>query len=258
MITIKLIGGAKKSFSTDSVTLNESNITLNELIDHLKQIKPKNTLEFDTKNLLIAVNGIDSSALEGYNTKLNDNDVVSIIPIIHGGTHSRMQFSIMHSNVEIFHMLNDKKLQIEFLKELRSNYPHLILQALHFQFILGVNHVKKILAISLYAEKHKALLSKKIEVDILLRFAGTTQISRAIKTAGRKSNKDFFIIAIGKKSTLDKLHSELKPSLSPKQFSKSNHQYLKKQFKISKKQISTISSKNPLEDIIVEKAVLLF
>ena len=32
---------------------------------------------------------------------------------------------------------------------------------------------------------------KKIEVDILLRFAGTTQISRAIKTAGRKSNKDF-------------------------------------------------------------------
>jgi tRNA threonylcarbamoyladenosine modification (KEOPS) complex Cgi121 subunit len=155
-------------------------------------------------------------------------------------------------------MLNDKKLHIEFLKELRSDYPHLILQALHFQFILGVNHAKKILAISLHAEKNKALLSKKIEVDILLRFAGTTQISRAIKIAGRKPNKDFFIIAIGKKSTLNKLHSELKLSLSQKQFSKSNHQYLKKQFKISKKQTSTISSKNPLEDIIAEKAVLLF
>ena len=63
------MGGAKKSFSTDSVILKESNMTLNELIDHLIQIKPKNTLEFDTKNLLIAVNGIDSSALQGYNTK---------------------------------------------------------------------------------------------------------------------------------------------------------------------------------------------
>jgi len=78
------MGGAKKSFSSDNVTLEESNLTINELIDHLIQIKPNNTIEFDTKNLLIAVNGIDSSALQGYDTKLNDNDVVSIIPIIHG------------------------------------------------------------------------------------------------------------------------------------------------------------------------------
>nr|AIE93203.1 hypothetical protein [uncultured marine thaumarchaeote AD1000_33_B07] len=68
----------------------------------------------------------------------------------------------------------------------------------------------------------------------MLRFAGTTQISHAIKIAGRKPNKDFFIIAIGKKSTLSKLYSELKPSLNSKQFSKSNHQYLKKQFKTYK------------------------
>ena len=164
MITIKLMGGAKKSFSTDSVILKESSMTLNELIDHLIQIKPKDTLEFDTKNLLIAVNGIDSSALQGYNTKLCDNDVVSIIPIIHGGAHSRIQFSIMHSDVEIFHVLNDKRFDIEFLKELRNNYPRVILQALHSQFILGVNHAKKILAISLYAKKIKLYYQKKLKL----------------------------------------------------------------------------------------------
>ena len=252
------MGGAKKSFSTDKIVLEKNVSTINELISHLIDIKPKDALEFDTKNLLIAVNGIDSSALQGYDTKLNDNDVVSIIPIIHGGAHFRIQFSIMHSNVEIFHMLNDKKFHIEFLKELRNNYPHLILQALHSQFILGVNHAKKILAISLYAKKTKTLLTKKIEIDILLRFAGTTQISHAIKIAGRKPNKDFFIIALGKKSALSKLHSELEPLLNSKQFSKNNHLYLKKQFKTSKKQISVISSKNPLEDIIVERSALLF
>mgnify|MGYP002867199774 CR=1 FL=1 len=258
MITVKLMGGAKKSFSTDSITLEKSNLTIEKLIDHLIQIKPKSTLEFDTKNLLIAVNGIDSSALHGYNTKLNNNDIVSIIPIIHGGAYPRIQFSIMRSNVEIFCMLKNNKFDIEFLKELRNKYSELIIQALDSRFILGVNHAKKILAISLYAKKNKALLAKKIEIDILMRFAGTTQISQAIKIAGRKPNKDFFIIAIGKKSTLSKLHSELKSSFSLKQFSKSNHQYLKTQFKISKKQISIISSKNPLEDIIVERAALLF
>ena len=78
MITVKLIGGAKKSFSTDKIALESDVSTISELIDHLIQIKPKNTLEFDTKNLIIAVNGVDCSALQGYNTKLNDDDVISV------------------------------------------------------------------------------------------------------------------------------------------------------------------------------------
>ena len=174
LITIKLMGGAKKSFSTDKILLEKSNLTINELIKHLIQIKPSNTLEFDTKNLLIAVNGVDSSALQSYNTKVNDNDIVSIIPIIHGGSQTRMQFSIMNTDAEIFHMFNDKKFHTEFLNELRSKYPHLNIQAINSRFILGVRHAKKILGISLYAQKNNTLLSKKIETDILLRFAGTT------------------------------------------------------------------------------------
>ena len=62
LITVKLIGGAKKSFSTDKIVLEKKTDTINELVDYLIKIKPKNTLEFDTKNLIIAVNGVDSSA----------------------------------------------------------------------------------------------------------------------------------------------------------------------------------------------------
>jgi len=86
---VKLLGGAKKSFSTDKIVLEKNTSTINELINHLMQIKPKDTLEFDTKNLLIAVNGVDSSALQGYDTKLSGNDEISIIPIIHGGSSRR-------------------------------------------------------------------------------------------------------------------------------------------------------------------------
>ena len=238
--------------------LFEKNIlTLSELIKRLIQRKPKDTLEFDIANLLIAVNGIDSSALDGLDTKLEDNDVVSIIPVIHGGTSSRIQFSIMNSNVEIFDMTITRELDIEFLNKLREKYPYLTIQAINSRFILDVNHIKKILALSLYAKKNKTLLSKKIETDILLRFACTTQISYAIKVAGRKPKNDFVIVAIGKKSTLDKLNSDLISHLNPRPLSKNNHSFMKKQFKISKKQMSALSSSDPLEDILVEKAAVL-
>ena len=55
MITVKLLGGAKKSFSTDKIVLEKRVDTVNELITQLIEIKPIDTLEFDTKNLLIAV-----------------------------------------------------------------------------------------------------------------------------------------------------------------------------------------------------------
>ena len=258
MIVVKLLGSTKKSFLTDQIFLEKSSLTIDELVNHLLKIKPDNTLDLDTKNLLIAVNGMDSSTLDGFKTKLKDNDTVSIIPIIHGGSSRRIQFSIMNSNVELFDIANDKKFHIEFLDELRLKYPSLILQSINSQFILGINHVKKILSVSLYARKNNSLLSKKIETDILLRFAITTQISSAIEIAGQKPNKDFLIIAIGKKSTLGKIYSDLKSYLNAKSLSKNNQLYLKKQFKIPNKQLDAVYSKNPLEDLLVEKATILF
>jgi len=257
LITVKLLGGAKKSFSTDKIILEQNVSTINELISHLMQIKPKDTLEFDTNNLLIAVNGVDSSALQGYDTKLNGNDEISIIPIIHGGSSRRIQFSVAQSNVEMFDILFDKRFHRDFLDELRNNHKQLIIQAINPQFLLSVQHAKKILTLSLHAKKNKMLLSKKIETDILLRFAATTQISDAIKVAGRKLNMDFLIIAVGKKSSLSKLHSELKPFLRAKPLSKNNLTFLKKQFKVSKIHLSAVSSKDSLENIIVEKAAVL-
>ena len=256
MITVKLLGGAKKSFSTDKIVLDTMTHTINELIAHLIKIKPKDTLEFDTKNLLIAVNGIDSSALNGYNTKLSDNDEISIIPIIHGGSR-RIQFSVDQSNVEIFDIQSHHKLHRDFLDELRTSHKRLIIQAINPKFLLNTQHARKILAISLRAKKTKTMLSKKIETDILLRFAATTQISVAIKTAGRKMNTDFLIIAIGKKSYLSRLYSELKPYLNQKPLSRNNQPFLKKQFNISKNQLLAVQSKDSLEDVIVEKAAVL-
>lgn len=157
----------------------------------------------------------------------------------------------------MFDILFDKRFHRDFLDELRNNHKQLIIQAINPQFLLSVQHAKKILAISLHAKKTKTMLSKKIETDILLRFAVTTQISTAIKVAGRKMNMDCLVIAMGKKSSLSRLYSELKPFLNPKSLSRNNHPFLKRQFHVSKNQMSVVQSKDLLEDIIVEKATVL-
>jgi hypothetical protein len=74
---------------------------------------------------------------------------------------------------------------------------------------------------------------------------------------GRKMNMDYLVIAMGKKSSLSRLYSELKPFLNPKPLSRDNHLFLKRQFSISKNQMSVVQSKDPLEDVIVEKSAVL-
>jgi len=257
MIHIKFLGGAKKTFSTGEITIDDTNLTIQTLLDLLKSKKPPNTPELDVNNLLIAVNGVDSSALDGKNTQLHDNDVISIIPVIHGGSNSRTQFQINKMLIEIFEINSKSRLNVDLLDNLRKKFPNLILQGIETRFVLSKSHAKKIIQISLEAKKNQIMLSKKIETDILMRFACTTQISKAIKTVGIKTRKNFLIMALGNKSYLNKLHSELIPHLNSKIISTNNSDFIKKQFKISKKQIDSVASSYPLEDILAEKAAIL-
>ena len=84
----------------------------------------------------------------------------------------------------------------------------------------------------------------------------TNKISDAIIHAGIKPKTNFILIAVGNKKILNSLYRELLPS-SVNLFSKNNELFLKKYFKITKKQLDSVYSKNPLEDILVEKAAIL-
>ena len=106
------------------------------------------------------------------------------------------------------------------------------------------------------AKKKNILLSKKLETDILLRFAGITQISQAISNVGSKKNQNFVIIAIGKKSDFNLLFNEINNNLTKKPL-KDNSIFLKKYFRINQKQLESVDSLTPLEDLIVEKSSIL-
>ena len=257
MFTVKFLGGAKKSFLTEKIDISKSDISVSELLDLLLDLKPDTTPELDTNNLLIAINGADSSALDGRNSMIKENDIVSIIPVIHGGTPVSINFEINKKQILVTEIKGQKKIDVTFLDELRKKYPKIQFQAVSSKFVVNKYHLTKILQLSFEASKNDIMLSNKLEMDILMRFALSSQITTAIDTAGLKQNANFILIGIGNKKTLDKLSKELKP-LSTVMFSKNNEAFIKKYSKITKKHLDSVYSKNPLEDILIEKAAILF
>ena len=254
MITVKFLGGAKKSFQTDQMQIKQTGISVEELLCVLVKLKPPDSYEFDVANILIAVNGVDSSAMQGRATIIQDTDVVSIIPVIHGG--SGMSLWMHNKQIQIMGIRGDKAIGVEFLEDLRNEYSGIVLQAVSKNFVASQTHIEKILNISLEAEKNDALLSKKLETDILMRFALTGQIAEAIKNAGIKSGSSFILIAIGNGNVLNSLYCRLEP-LSDSLLLKGSSSFLKRHFRITKKHLDVVRSDTPLEDVLVEKAAIL-
>ena len=256
MITIKLLGGAKKALSTDKLEFEKHNSTISELLDFLQTKIPKNTNGLDIKNILVAINGVDSSTLDGFETKIKDGDTISIIPVIHGGSQ-RIQFNVFNKNIELLGITRIEN-PTSLLDYWRKKYPDLVIQGIKPCFILSSNHAKKIITISLAAQKDNIMISNKIETDILMRFAYTKQISDAIKKIGLERQKDFVLIVIGRKHSIDRLFYEIRDHLKSKLISIKNSTFLQLEFKISKKQLESVISDTPLEDLLAEKAVILF
>jgi len=256
MVTVKFVGGAKKSFSTDQLELDINDVTIEKLLELLLEIQPKNTPTLDTKNILIAVNGADSSAMEGKMTLIKNSDLVSIIPVIHGGSNKKIVITTGKKLIQIVEIKGNRKINVTFLDNLRKEFPTIKLQAISINFILNSYHLRKILLISIKSETEDILLSNKLETDILMRFAATKQIADAITSAGIHQKNNFILIAVGNKKVLDILYRKLTP-LIVEIFSKDNSSFLKKHFKITKRQLDSISSKNPLEDLLIDKAAIL-
>ncbi|MDE1844809.1 MAG: MoaD/ThiS family protein [Thaumarchaeota archaeon] len=258
MITVKLLGGARKSFSSDKLEIQSDSMSISKLLDHLQSSIPVTLPSLDPNNVLVAVNGVDSSVLQGKETLLKNGDIVSIIPLVHGGRSKRVQFSLMSTTLELVRLKKTVKDPVGFLELLRVKYPNLVIQGIRAQCVLNLGHVKKIVAISLSAQRADVLLSNKIETDILLRFACTRQISDAISKVGVTPNSDSILIILGKKPSLEKLFNELEDILEASVFSKDNSKLIKKEFGITQKELDCVISKTPLEDLLAERSATLF
>ncbi|HEX5982102.1 MAG TPA: MoaD/ThiS family protein [Nitrososphaeraceae archaeon] len=84
MITLKLLGGVKFAMGKTSLVIDRSQSTVKEIIEELKN-QSRNTKILNEQNLIITVNGVDSSVTGGKETVIKSGDILTIVTIIHGG-----------------------------------------------------------------------------------------------------------------------------------------------------------------------------
>ena len=84
MITVDLVGGIRKAAGFSTVNINVTNSSVNELLTLLER-------EYDLENkikedeIMIAINGIESSVIGGRGAKISSGDTVTILSVVHGG-----------------------------------------------------------------------------------------------------------------------------------------------------------------------------
>ena len=85
LVTVKPCGFLSRALGK-SINIETGSITVSRLLELLQaRMPPSDEPTLSRANTLVAVNGIEVSALEGKDTALSDNDTITLIPISHGG-----------------------------------------------------------------------------------------------------------------------------------------------------------------------------
>jgi len=160
-----------------------------------------------------------------------------------------------------------KKLRITdpdgFIRSIRAINSRVAVQAIDANFAAGKEHIISILQQSLQAKKRGTMLSKRIEIDILLRLACTNQISKALDEIGLKEGiSDVLIIVMGKipdlKVVRNCLAKNYKLNSNVLKLSAKKTKLLSLHHKINREEITACIKDKKLANILAERANLLW
>jgi sulfur-carrier protein len=84
LITVDLVGGIRKAAGFSTVNINVTNSSINELLTLLvREYDLENKIKED--EIMIAINGVESSVIGGRGAKISSGDTVTILSVVHGG-----------------------------------------------------------------------------------------------------------------------------------------------------------------------------
>jgi len=219
MITIRLLGGAKKAVGKPVVNIDRSYASVSDILDFLTTISAEPRL-LQRNNLIITLNDVDSASLHGHNTMVKSGDAVTILTVVHGGVDCMLNdYHLSITGVQ--RIMHDPGRLVDMLRAQHSNVS---IQAVNANSIYGEEHVRGVLRIVLEAERRKIMLTNRCETELLIRLTGTNQIAEAMRRAGLKKDTAGCFIAFSQdiesirqferqiKSEFDLNDSVLKPS----------------------------------------------
>lgn len=84
MITIKLLGPIRRAFDLDEISIDKSDLSISKIISLLRD-EASNPDLVEEKNIVIAINGIQSSLLPKFERLIKNGDVITVASLVHGG-----------------------------------------------------------------------------------------------------------------------------------------------------------------------------
>lgn len=303
MIVVRLLGGAKKALGAEQVEIDADSSTVGDILD---MVESRTSGALAAPNVLVAVNGADSSAAGGRGAVVRAGDDVAVIPVVHGGggtggggkasrAGAKGQIAALVSvaappgrrlpaarggkgperpgrssarTIEAYAVRSGGRGRggggggvLPALDDLRAEFPSVAIQAVSGRFVLGAAHLRRVVAVSIEAERRRTMVARRIETDILARLAGTAQISEAIGAAGRKGTRagTYVVIAVAPAGRLAPLRARLAPLAAPRPaLPPSNARFLARRFGITAGRMSAVAGAGgrPLEDLLVEGAAV--
>jgi tRNA threonylcarbamoyladenosine modification (KEOPS) complex Cgi121 subunit/molybdopterin converting factor small subunit len=203
MITIRLLGGAKKAVGKPSVDFDRPSASVVEILQFLTSISADTHL-LQSNNLIVAVNGVDSAALQGQQTLAKSGDTVTVVTVVHGGA----DYALDGSYVSILGVQKIVEDAGNLVDRLRAQHGSVSIQAVNAGAVYGADHMLGVLRVVLEAEKRRITLANKRETELLLRLACTDRISEGMKRAGLKKGALGCFIAFSKDSKALRRFSE--------------------------------------------------
>lgn len=79
-----MLGGIKKLVGQSNLQINEESANVKGIISYLESNYYSNN-RINENDIMVAINGVESSLLGGYNAKVSSGDVVTILSVVHGG-----------------------------------------------------------------------------------------------------------------------------------------------------------------------------
>ncbi|HEX7031647.1 MAG TPA: KEOPS complex subunit Cgi121 [Nitrososphaera sp.] len=205
MITIRLLGGAKKAVGKPQVSLDVPAASIAEILQFLTAISTDTRL-LQPNNLIVAVNGVDSAAIQGQQTVAKSGDTVTIVTVVHGGS-DLLPDGYSASVIGVRNIAEDPGKLLDRIRA-DNNDAIISIQAVNAESVYGVDHVMGVLLMTLEAEKRNIMIAKRSETELLLRLGLTDQISEAIVRVGLKKGNAGCFIAFSKDAKVLKQFSE--------------------------------------------------
>lgn len=159
--------------------------------------------------------------------------------------------------IEITH-LGSENLH-ELITKFRAFSPDVLVQGMDASYVFGVNHVLRVLQLTVESWNRGIKLSKIMETDILMRLCRTSQISKAIKVGGLKNDSAACFILMSEnldsvlkiKQYIEGYYNEIHVSVL--RIGKNKMARLRSEFGITHKKMDKIF----FENYLVEKAALV-